>query len=363
MEKTIIHNYKRIYVVDLTVYGNGACDRSSMWEWSGRDVKNKMACYYSDSSNDFLSELSFETKGVSVTPKSRLFVSSECKVSRDTYRNSGYSISRDKANANIIIVPDIIRRLYVWKNCNMVAVNEDEEKLYLVNIEKYGCGTGLELGDNEFLIAKNFLESSMKLTVDKTDIPNLWVWFLPKCETLVELMTGNALSVPYVQESKIPITASTKISPETLVLWENIEDENLLVRTICTSDWRDYPITVLTLLAGFRKDTNWFNPATGDFRRILQAIGYNYTTWYYNDEDRALGFLQGKKISPKDYEMLQNYIYCRLGVDQNGGFISPAQYASLPICIQRIMNRRIAVKPFNLPERMNCVDLMTVLRK
>ena len=363
MEKTITHTYKRLFNVDLTVYGNGACDKTSNWEWWGRDVKNKIACYYPDSTNDFLSDLSYETKGISVTPKSRLFVSSECKVSRDTYRNSGYSITRDKASANVVGVPDIVQRLYVWKGCNMVAVNEDEEILYLVRIEKYGYEPGVDLGDNEFLAAKNFLESSMKLTVDKTSVSNLRVWFLPKCETLVDLMTGNKLSVPYVQESKIPITASTKISPETLVLWENIEDENLLVRTICTSDWKDYPITILTLLSGFRKDTNWFNPATGDFRRILHDIGYAYNTWYYSDDDRALGFFNGKRISPKDYEMLQNYIYCRLGVDQNGGFVSPAQWGSLPICVQRIMNRRIAVKPFNLPEEMNCVDLVTVLRK
>lgn len=363
MEKTITHTYKKLYIVDLTIYGNGACDRTNIHEWAGRDVNNKMACYYSDSDNDFLSELSFETKGISVTPKSRLFVSSECKVSRDTYRNSGYSITRDKANANIIVVPDIIKRLYTRNDCNMVAVNEDEEKLYLVRIEKYGYETGDDLEDKEFLIAKNFLESSMKLTVDKTSISKLQVWFLPRCETLVDLMTWNKLPVPYVQESKIPIVASTKISPETLVLWENIEDKNLLVRTICTSDWSEYPITVLTLLAGFRNDTNWYNPATGDFRRILQSIGYNYTTLYYNDEDRVLAFLNGKKISPKDYKMLQSYIYCRFGVDPNGGFITPAQWDSLPICIQRAMNRRIAVKPFDLPERMSCVDLMTVLSK
>ena len=211
-------------------------------------------------------------------------------------------------------------------------------------------------------VARDFMTSSMKLTVDDTKIPKLTVWFLPKCEELTNMITGNAAPVPYVQESKVPIIASTKISPETLVLWENISDENLFVRTICTSDWQDYPVTLITLLSGFRRDTNWYNPATGDFRRILKAIGYEYSYYYYGDE-KKLEFLGGKNISQKDYEMLQGYIYCRFGVDQNGGFMTQSQWDTIPDCVRRILQKRVVVKPYVLPTRMNCSDLASIMEK
>ncbi len=366
MEKTITYNYNGLRVVTLTVYGNGACDRSYCYEHRTRETINKIACYYPDSKNNFISELSFDTRAISITPKSRLFVAGECKVSRDTLRNSGYSIVRDKNKADIIVVPDIIPHQYEYKDCNMVAINDEKKIMYIVTIVKYGYGEGEEIGDNELQVAKNFLESSMKLTVFPNSVPNLRIWFLPKCEELTELMTGKNLNVPYVQGSKVPIVASTKISPETLVLWENIEDKNLFVRTICTSNWTEYPITILTLVAGIRNDVNWYNFATEDFRRILKSIDYNYNAynpWYSSDEARALGFLQGKQISTKDYDMLQRYIYCRFGVDENGGLLTPAQWESLPFCIRNIMSRRISVKPFTLPTKMTCQDLIAVMRK
>lgn len=364
MEKTIIHNYKELRVVSLTVYGNGACEKTNGYIHRTRETINKMACYYPDSSNDLITELAFETKGVGITPKSRLFVASECKISRDTLRNSGYSITRDKNNANVIVVPDVIPcQYYNISGCNLVAMNEKDEILYIVSVNKYGYGHGEDLGDNELQIARSFLESSMKLTVDNTTNTSLKVWFLPKCDEIVNVMTGNKLNVPYVQESKVQITASTKISPETLVLWENIDDENLFVRTICTSDWRSYPITILVLLTGFKKDINWYNPATSDFRRILKDIGYGYNPYYWNEEDRKVGFLNGKTISKKDYEMLQGYIFCRFGIDKNGGFITPAQWDTIPLCVRRLFQRRIAIKPFDLSTTMKCRDLMSVMDK
>lgn len=349
--------------MSLTIYGNGACEKTNCYTHRIRETINKIACYYPESDNNFISELSFETKGVSITPNSKLFVAGECKISRDTLRNSGYSITRDRDNAKIIVVPDVNPTQYYNMWCNMVAMNDTDGILYVVSLKKYGLGYGEDIGDKELQIAKSFMESSMKLTVDQTTVFNLRVWFLPKCDDLVNVMTGNKLNVPYIQESKIPITASTKISPETLVLWENIDDENLFVRTICTSDWMSYPITILTLLSGFKKDTNWYNHATGDFRRILKDIGYVYNPYYWDDESRRVGFLNGKTISQKDYNMLQGYIFCRFGVDPNGGFITPAQWESIPGCIRRILQRRIVVKPFNTSTTIRCIDLMSVMSK
>ena len=59
MEKVITHTYKEVRKMNLTVYGNGACDKASCWTYDSRDAKNKIACFYSDSNNKFISELAF----------------------------------------------------------------------------------------------------------------------------------------------------------------------------------------------------------------------------------------------------------------------------------------------------------------
>ncbi|MBO7070402.1 MAG: hypothetical protein J6W09_03825, partial [Bacteroidales bacterium] len=105
-------------------------------------------------------------------------------------------------------------------------------------------------------------------------------------------------------------------------------------------------------LSGFRRDTNWYNPATGDFRRILKAIGYEYSYYYYGDE-KKLEFLGGKNISQKDYEMLQSYILYKLGLEAKGGFVSAAQFEKVvPEVLKKLMRRAIALKPLDIPVRM-----------
>lgn len=358
--------------MDLTVYGNGACNKDYCYEYRTRDTINKMACYFPDKKDHLVCALAYDTSAGSylqntIKSATKLFVASECKTGRDTFRNSNYSITRDKTKADIIVVPDIIPRSYLSLDCNLVAHDEKEEKLYLVTITKYGFEYGMDIKKDEIEIAKSFIESSMKLTVDDSALNKLKVWFLPKCEEVVDILSNNKLNVPYIQESKVPINPSTIISPETLVLWENIEDENLLVRTICTSDWQKYPVTLLALLFAFRNKTNWYNVATGDFRRILKAIGYEYDWrehWRYEEDDSdALRIFKNKRFTMDDYGMFQKYIYCRFGVDENGGFISGNQWESLPRCIRILLPRRIAVKRISLPAAMTCDELINLASK
>ena len=138
------------------------------------------------------------------------------------------------------------------------------------------------------------------------------------------------------------------------MFWENINDENLLMRTICTSDWSKYPCTVLTLLAGIKHENNWLSGSTGDFRRILNSIGYDY----WNSGDR--NFLDNRMISKEDYAMLQSYIYYKLGVGENGGFASMKQWNKIPKCVRNIMQRKVALKPFVLPAKMKYDDLKSM---
>ena len=358
-----IHTYDEVYLLSVRYLGNGQCQiQGSPVIYHKRDVINKMACYISDGEDyeDLVSDLYEMTSDKSVPPGSRLYVASECATSRDTFRNSGYSISKSESNANAIVVPDVSASKYACRSCNFVATGKGdmgEDAIFLVNVEKSGY-YGVAKGEEEVNFARKFVESTLQLVPDTAFRSYVKVWFIPKCEELRSVMEERTFNVPYIQESLVPINPSTRFSAETLLFWENIDDVNLLVRTICTSDWMKYPTTLWCFLCMYGAKNsilNWYTKANGDFRRILQNIEYSA---YNSIKDELLG----RDLSPDDYDMLQSYVYLKMGVDENGGMVDPKTWKKIPVEMRRILQRRVIVKPFHLPTKMNAGNIEELLR-
>ena len=343
---TTILTYNRLLTATIQLYADGNCRRERPYEYRTRETINKMACFCPDTDWDLVSQLYEETHNTSFDRHAKLFVSSECKTARDTFRNSGYSITRDPEKADAIIVPDVRGEFYHSMSCDMVAMDTEKGELYLFDIEKPGY-IKTELNVNDLAIVRNFVKNTLGLEPEVTSRSKIKVTFISKCKELEDVMHGNMLKIPYCQESKVPLDTPTKFCPETLVFWENIDDMNLLVRTICTSDWMEYPVTLLAFLACFKGGQNWYAYANNDFRRILKQVGYE-GYWNLN-----YIFSDDKYISAKDYGMLQSYILYKLGVDEKGGFVSAKTFEKkIPVELRRIFRRMTAVKPVQIPTRM-----------
>ena len=342
---TAIHTYKEAYTYKVTVYSDGSCRKDYLAMYHIREVINKMACVNIDSGENLISALYMETSDASFAPGSTLYAASECKTGRDTFRNSGYSITRSPEKADAIVVPDVRADYYHSYPCNMIGYDEENENLYLINIEKPGYLIS-QLTEEDMIAVKKFL-AQKNIEVEDIQRSQITVWFIPKCNELRDVMQGKKLpNVPYIQESKVPIKASTTFSAETLVFWENISDRNLLLRTICTSDWAKYPITLLAFLTCFKNEGNWYNDANQDFRRILKSIGYEH---YYD----VKYIFKDRKISPEDYDMLQSYLLYKLGVEAKGGFVTAAQFEKvIPECLRKYVKRAVAVKHQSIPVTM-----------
>ena len=345
--KAYIHTYKEVVLLDVVLRANGSCRRGDPVIYHKRDVINKMACYYPFGVNT-CSQLYEMTSDTSIAPGSKLFVASECKTGRDTFRNSGYKITREKDKANAIVVPDVKSNMLFSLNCNIAAMDEEKEEFYIIRIHKSGFNSP-NVDQNDVDTVSVYLESAMGLKVDNCKMTKFEVWFIPKCEELVNIMTENTLSVPYIQESLVPINASTQFTAETLIFWENIDDPNLLMRTICTSDWNKYPVTLLAFLCNTQKKlgtNNWYAVANGDFRRILQVVGYQaYYDFFYQD--------RGKSLTPADYTMLQQYLYAKMGLGPEGGVVDPKMLDSLGSGFLPYLQRKIALKPLEIPSKMD----------
>lgn len=341
---TTIHTYKEVYTADITLYSDGSCTKKNSMKYHIRSVINKMACLVNDSPMDLCSWLYQDTHDQSFAPGSSLYVASECKTGRDTFRNSGYSITRSPNKADAIVVPDVRADYFHTYTCNMVAYDKSNENLHLFSISKPGYLLS-QLTEHDLAIVRGFLRDYCNLEPDEVNRSEIKVWFLPKCQEIMDILQGRKLNVPYIQESKVPLKTSTQITPETLVFWENISDKNLFVRTVCTSDWMDYPITLLAHLTCFYEGCNWYAYANNDFRRILKEIGYEA---YWN-----LGYLfDNRSISPKDFDMLQKYLFYKMGVDENGGFINSKVFEQIPVELRRYLRRITAVKPMTIPGKM-----------
>lgn len=350
---TKIHTYDELYLLRVNVGGDRSCriPYDGNMKYHIREVINKMACYFPYNQGDLVSCI-YDATVPSCTPvAANLYFAKECKTNRDVYRNSGYSIVRDPDRADMVIVPDVDAKSYTSLNCNLVAKNETTNELYLVSISKSGYSSGqFDAADVDAVRA--YLTDVKGFTVDNAQSTDLKVWFIPKCDQLCDVMNSVYPNRVYCQENKVAIKAPTHICPETLIFWENMTDMNLLVRTICTSDWRDYPITMLVFLS-LKQDMPYsqFNGyITNDFRGLTSNIGWTY--WYALDSN-----LSGRSISPKDYEMLQAYLFAKMGLDEKGGVVSPKDFNRIPKELQQLLRFKVALKIQDIPGKLSCNNI------
>ena len=110
----------------------------------------------------------------------------------------------------------------------------------------------------------------------------------------------------------VPLAGSTKITPENLLLWSKIPDRNLLEKTLLSSDWQKYPVTVCVFLAQEKASfARQFSPSG---KVMLRAIHFDLM-------DRYRGSLGGQIVDPDDWNMLQDYITLRLGLMEKTGYV------------------------------------------
>jgi len=346
---TTIHTYDELYLLDVGIRGDRSCyiPYDGEIEYHRREVINKMACYFPYEQGDLVSLLYDATVTDSVPVAGNLYFAKECKTNRDVYRNSGYSIVRDADKANIVVVPDVLSDYYTKMTCNIVAKDESCNHLYLVTIKKNGYSKG-QFDAADLDAVRSYLRDVKGFVVDNAQCFNLAVWFIPKCDIICDVLNSTHKERVYCQENKIPIKAPTNICPETLIFWENMTDINLLTRTICTSDWRNYPLTTMVFLSIKQgmPDSNFTRYITGDFRNLINNVGWTYwADLKYN--------LEGRSVSPKDYKMLQSYLFAKIGVDENGGFVGQKDLNRIPKELQELLLFKVALKPQDIPNKLN----------
>lgn len=253
----------------------------------------------------------------SVTPSSHpiLFVCSESKISRDVLRNNGYKLTYDKNKADVIVIPSMEDNPPVMA-CRFAFVKKD--MLHLVHVDR-AVNNGTDFTQEEFeAVKKEILD---RFSLDENELifeagkkmKNFNLFFVKPCEEIGGLLTSSNnyfYTKKHVFDSSVLYEGTTKISPDTLVLWSKISDKSMLEKAILNSDWKDYPVTMCIFLNKENIDPQYRFGNAG--RVMLDAINY--------DLYRREGSLGDQVVSAKDWNMLQSYLMLRFGVSEKGGY-------------------------------------------
>ena len=70
---------------------------------------------------------------------------------------------------------------------------------------------------------------------------------------------------------------------------------------------------------------------------------------------------QNRSITPKDYAMLQSYLFAKLGIDEKGGVISQKDLNRIPPELQKLLLFKVALKPQEIPGRLTLNNIRNLV--
>ena len=351
--------YKRLFLAIIRHDINGGKNIYSQKELSNRKVyKSKMACFCSSEIECYLpSEVIDARLGVnkdSITSISKLWVSPHCKMPRDLFRNSGYKLVRDRNNADALISPAVADD-YHTLTATIVAQDSSTDTLYLFRVTggsseiRLNCEDGLN--DDLWEDITGWLSETCGLEVLHSNLgDDIMVEFLPKIDDWKDILVNN--NPNYISEFSVQMQYPVTISVETLQLWKHISDKDLLAKTVSMSDWKYYPIT-MTFFLQFECPSDLRYYGGSSMELMLQHLEYDP----YSNIDLCLA---GRIVSPKDWNMLQDYIAAELNILETGGFVDPNKYHFLKEFSSGI-KQKIAVKPTKINQPMVYDDILRSL--
>ena len=307
---------------------------------------NKMALYIGD--EDFIEEYDdIEYYLESIVDSGRyssiqktkagtvLFISKSCKVPRDIIRNSGYKITIDPDKADYIITPTMKSKgSFEEKHLHIAMTLGDT--LYLIQLRekrKGKDGLARNLSQEDIQALKEwFLDKYPDADIFLTDDCSLFnLYFGPKIQEWEDIVLQSYPSRRYVSEAYLELDCANEVSPDTLMMWKNMED-NIMYKSIVNSNWQNFPLSINLLL---QLRNIYGLTGNGAFDNILKQLGYSNT-----------GSFRGIKTNAEDWNTAQKFLMRYLGTSEEGGYISMDRYNTLTYGQKVLLNTRMAIKPY-----------------
>ena len=287
----------------------------------------------------------------------RIFVSGDCKTNRDLFRNTGYKITRDKQNAEAIIFPALPQYYDMFQvNADVAAYDPASESLYLfVMTNAYGqTNPKVSFDDTAKLaVTEFFTEQGMEVVFV---CYTRRAYFMRPCEEWREILEERKVrdsygyTIDYISETRLPLDLPIDINLETLQIWENERDSDMLAKAICQSNWQEYPATLCLFL---KKHPNFYSSSNTNFQLITYQINY---------ANGSFGSLwSGKTIQPKDWNLLQAWCLHKLNAPEEGGIVNKDLFRNTSNDVKTLVRRATIVKPLYITTPQTLNQLLTLV--
>lgn len=341
--------YKECYVLGVDITPTDVSFIGEAYRLSGRlKCKNKLLVYqlfngaahyylYGDPFNMF--DRIVEDCNSNPFPGDTLYINSECKISRDVIRQTGYKITINKEKADYVVIP--YKHNYTSYAFDILANKGDD--IFLFQSRKKGFRT---LSINKGDIKKQLEDMGYTDVVFFDEVVGSECYFIPKFDVYEDIIANGANGVNYIYQKDLRVKPSVELSVETLNVWKNITDDNIKAKLLATSDCTKYPLTLLYFI-----HTYWWRYIYGisdaHVKRILDIIGY--------DESQSLtsNMFCRRVVQPDDWNMLTNLILDKVGASEEGGFIADKTFYELDEIERNVLRYRMCVAPFYIKEPMD----------
>lgn len=337
----------KICTGNIVLTRRGAVYDNFVFGYHNRDAVKKMALVSNDYSPVACLRSAFSYKAT--CSPSKLYIDKDCKLNRDLYRNSDFKIVRDIASAERFIIPDLPQS-YLKMMGNFVLYNKSTNTLYITDLTlKHDI---LDV-DNDVVIENIkslFDENGDEMEVQFFDLNNkCFVEFIPKLDCYIDIIEGKYPNTDYAFESSVEFKNQIGIDCCTLDIWKNTAC-SLLLKIIPQSNWRDYPFTIFSFISN--NHAGLFNNYDRQIKYIIDSI--RGTSSSYN----LYEVFKNKLITPKDWDMYQDYMMHECGVEGESGIITRS---NAEFKINRGLNVRIYAKKIHIKEPMTLDNIYTLV--
>ena len=296
-----------------------------------RAMNNKFICVC-----DVTDDSRYDTPGAIIGCKcidkvrngASVFVNKKCIIRRDLIRQSGYKIVLDRSKADVVVIPSVKTMSCHDFKFDIWAVQDDV--LYLM-----GCKDDIDGDDIRDNIRSTFESNGYTdIHFNVTGDYGSSVYFIPKIQSYMDILTGVYPDESYIQEYDLPIRYPSTMNLETLKLWSNIDDDNIRRQVLLSSDAVKYPCTTCMML-----HTKWygFNDENSTVRGLFKEIGYDSRNSIDSD------IFDREVIQPEDWNLMQDFIMYCSGVSADGGYTK-----DIPSSMTRFILKRQAVRPMRI---------------
>jgi hypothetical protein len=276
-----------------------------------------------------------------------LWIAPECSIARDSIRNSGYKIVRDKEKATCRIVPKIsVVSSFKYHFCIIgpdngvicfYRFNEEEAEitpeLIKDTIEK--CRKGrFETVDEQQLTIIDPEEAHPCLQTAYT---------IKSCEEYDNMFNG-ADNADYCFECNVRLQPSIEVTPELFAIWGKCNEDSIIASAVLQADWQTYPLTIAVFL---REHFPYIYGTSRALDNVLDQIRF---------QDIRKHNTSSLVVSPEDWNMLQKCKLYELGLSENGGLVDSDKEVS------GCLPHKTVVKPLYINEPCNFDSLKDMVK-